>query len=870
MNILFTLTRRYGIGLLLIGCGCGCVVGLLGQPVDTDRAGVPALSVAGEGGYVSSELIYPLDDTPTPQCHASTIVDTPSGLVAAWFGGTREKHQDVGIWVSRQSDGMWSEPVEVVDGSEGEETEYPCWNPVLFQPATGRLMLFYKVGPSPREWWGMVMTSADGGETWSEPRRLGRSDWLGEPNTRLIGPVKNKPVELPDGTILCPSSSEHNEWRVHFERSSDGGETWEVIGPIHDGKTFGAIQPSVLTHPDGRMQVLCRSRQNVIAQSWSTDGGATWSPMSGTELPNPSAGTDAVTLRDGRQLLVYNHTTRRTGGRNMLNVAVSGNGTDWTPMLTLENSDGEYSYPAVIQGRDGMVHVTYTYRRRSVKHVVLDPAKLYPNIVLIYADDLGYGDVQCYNPDRGKIPTPHIDRLAASGMLFTDAHSSSGVCSPSRYSLLTGRYHWRTRLQRGIVGLWGRPLIDPDRLTLGGLLKTRGYRTAIVGKWHLGWDWPIPTERAAIFKAKQKGTDAAPPDEQVAAWREVFSLRIPGGPIDRGFDRYFGTDVPNWPPFCFIQDDRLQGVPSQFLPSSLMGNNLASVQGPALSGWTLTPILPKLADRASELIERSAGSGEPFFLYMPLTSPHTPLAVNDEWKGRSGLNRYADLVMETDAVVGRVMAVLDRAGLSKNTLVIFTSDNGCAPYIGASDLEAAGHFPSGPLRGYKSDVWEGGHRVPFIVRWPGRVRANTRCDQLVQQTDLMATIAEVVNAALPDSAGEDSVSILPLLRGGDAPVRDHGVNQSSSGLTALRQGPWKLIFGSGSGGWSKGGDALPGQLFNLAEDLSESHNRFAERPELVAELTERMARIVAEGRSTPGAKQANDVPVKWSRIPEAK
>ncbi|MCH7728672.1 MAG: exo-alpha-sialidase, partial [Planctomycetes bacterium] len=240
------------------------------------QAELPAVARPGKSGYVHSELIYPLDDKPTPQCHASTIVETKSGLVVAWFGGKHERNADVGIWMSRQEKGKWTKPTQVADGSEGESREYPCWNPVLFQPENGSLMLFYKVGPSPSRWWGMMITSSDGGRSWSGRRRLGESDRIGH----LLGPVKNKPVQLDDGSILCPSSTEHQGWRVHFELTRDLGKTWKVIGPIHDGKEFAAIQPSVLRYADGKLQVLCRSRQGVITQSWSEDGGKTWSKMS--------------------------------------------------------------------------------------------------------------------------------------------------------------------------------------------------------------------------------------------------------------------------------------------------------------------------------------------------------------------------------------------------------------------------------------------------------------------------------------------------------------------------------------------------------------------------------------------------------------
>ena len=342
-------------------------------------AELPEVAQPGKQGYVKSELIYPLEDKPTPQCHASTIVETPAGLVAAWFGGKHEKNPDVGIWVSRHESGGWTKPVEVADGVQSPAKRDPCWNPVLFQPKAGPLMLFYKVGPSPSEWWGLLMTSKDNGKSWSEPRKLGTDPKLGEGNPNLIGPVKNKPIQLADGSILCPSSTEHQGWRVHFERSRDGGKTWEVVGPIHDASKFNAIQPSLLTHPGGKLQILCRTREGVIAQSWSDDGGQTWSQITRAELPNPNAGTDAVTLADGRQVLVYNHTTRKGGfpsGRNMLNVAVSKDGKHWKPILTLERDKGEFSYPAVIQTADGKVHIAYTYQRQSVKHVVLDPQAL--------------------------------------------------------------------------------------------------------------------------------------------------------------------------------------------------------------------------------------------------------------------------------------------------------------------------------------------------------------------------------------------------------------------------------------------------------------------------------------------------------------
>ena len=496
-----------------------------------------------------------------------------------------------------------------------------------------------------------------------------------------------------------------------------------------------------------------------------------------------------------------------------------------------------------------------------------------PNIIVILADDLGYGDVQCYNPQRGKIPTPQIDKLASQGMRFTDAHSSSGVCSPTRYSLLTGRYHWRTRLQSGIVGVFDEPLIAVDRMTIGTLAKQNGYRTAAIGKWHLGWDWPIAKEQRSLLQAsknagtddeaKPKGGPAVATEKQLEFWKSFFSKPIPGGPTSRGFDSYFGTDVPNWPPYCFIENDRTLGIPSEFLAASEFGNNRASQQGPALKDWKLENILPTLGDRAAAFITDAVKQPEPFLLYLPLTAPHTPLAPVEEWKGKSGLNTYADFVMQTDATIGRVLDALEKSGAAGNTLVIFTSDNGCAPYIGAPELEQKGHYPSGPLRGYKSDAWEGGHRVPFLIRWPGKVKPGSLCHQLVEQTDIFRTLADVLGTKLPDNAAEDSFSLLPLMRGEDKPIRENAASASSGGLPAVRLDSWKYIPGPGSGGWGKGGDqSQPVQLYNLADDLGENKNLAAAMPEKVAEMKNLLEKLITDGRSTPGAQQKNDVEVK--------
>ena len=489
-----------------------------------------------------------------------------------------------------------------------------------------------------------------------------------------------------------------------------------------------------------------------------------------------------------------------------------------------------------------------------------------PNIVIILADDLGYGDVQCYNPQRGKIPTPNIDRLAKEGMRFTDAHSSSSVCSPSRYSLLTGRYHWRTRLQSGIVNVFGERLIAPGRLTIAGLAKQAGYRTGCIGKWHLGWDWPIEPENRMFFKqiiAKSDETEdmKAKPEQQVA-WKALFSKAIPGGPTASGFDSYFGTDVPNWPPFCFIENDRTKGIPTEFLPAKDFRVGLASLNGPALTNWKLEDILPSLIDRASEFLTDAAEKKEPFLLYLPLTAPHTPLAVIDKWQRKSKLNAYADFVMETDAMIGRILETLEKTGLAKNTLVIFTSDNGCAKYIGVKELEDKGHFPSGPLRGYKMDEWEGGHRIPFIVRWPGEVRPSSVCNQLVLQADLIATFSSILNQKLPENAGEDSFSFLSLLQGVDQPIRKDAVNCSLSGVFTLRRGDWKLITDSVSAPGIKMGLFKNTRLYNLSDDLGESNNLVKEFPGKVKEMSSYLEQLIMKGRSTEGKDQKNDEEIK--------
>lgn len=339
------------LGTLLFTSGCG-----------TTKQAAPKEPSARSMALVESEFIY--ETAPFPSCHASTLAETKEGLVAAWFGGKHERNPDVGIWFARREASGWTAPVEVANGVQDDQKRFPCWNPVLFQAKDGPLLLFYKVGPSPSRWWGMLITSRDGGRTWGTPRRLPEG---------ILGPIKNKPVLLQDGALLCPSSTENDGWRVHLERTADLGTTWTKIGPLNSSDEFGAIQPSVLFHSSNRLQILCRSRQNVITECWSTDGGNKWGPMMATDLPNPNSGIDAVTLRDGRQLLVYNPTRQ---GRTPLVLGLSTDGKSWRQVVTLEDQSGEYSYPAIIQTRDGLVHITYTWKRQKVRHAVVDPGKL--------------------------------------------------------------------------------------------------------------------------------------------------------------------------------------------------------------------------------------------------------------------------------------------------------------------------------------------------------------------------------------------------------------------------------------------------------------------------------------------------------------
>lgn len=473
-----------------------------------------------------------------------------------------------------------------------------------------------------------------------------------------------------------------------------------------------------------------------------------------------------------------------------------------------------------------------------------------PNIVYILCDDLGYGDVHCLNPE-GKIPTPHLDQLGAAGMTFRDAHSSSAVCTPTRYGVLTGRYNWRSRMKMGVLNGFSPRLIEPDRLTVPAFLKQQGYATACIGKWHLGMNWPHVGG----------GSPGAPDNPKTID----YTRPIEGGPTSLGFDSYYGIAASlDMAPFAFIENDRVTEVPTV--------EKEWVRKGPAAAGFEAIDVLPVLTEKAVGFLNQraaDAAQGKPFFLYLPLASPHTPILPTKEWQGKSGLNSYADFVMQTDAAVGAVLAALDKNGLTENTLVIFTSDNGCSPAAEFPELLAKGHNPSAQFRGTKADIFEGGHRVPFLVRWPGRVKAGSTSDQLICLTDLFATCAGILEQKLPAAAAVDSVSILPALIGeATQPLREAVVHHSINGTFSIRQGPWKLELSADSGGWSnpKPGTAAaaklpPVQLYNLANDVAESRNVQAEHPEIVARLTQLLEKYVADGRSTPGEPQANTGPV---------
>ncbi len=478
-----------------------------------------------------------------------------------------------------------------------------------------------------------------------------------------------------------------------------------------------------------------------------------------------------------------------------------------------------------------------------------------PNILILYADDLGYGDLGCYNSDS-KIPTPNLDALAATGLRFTDGHSSSGICTPSRYALLTGRHHWRKF--HGIVNAFGASAFNAERLTMPEMLQEKGYTTAAIGKWHLGWDW------AAIRK---------PDAEQSGEGRRKFwgpeafdwSQSIPDGPLAHGFDHYFGDTVINFPPYCWIEDDRVTAAPDRIMDTELFKpikeGNWEFRPGPMITGWNPYTNIPTTTQRGVEYIHAQAETDEPFFLYFAWPSPHAPIIPNDEFDGASAAGPYGDFVTETDASAGQLLKALEESGQADNTIVVFSADNGPEKYAYARDANFD-HWSAYPLRGLKRDIYEGGHRVPFLIRWPGVTEAGATNESLVSQIDLMATFADALEFELPSDQAHDSHNLLPLLKGEVDQIRDTHIHNTYEGQWAIRHGDWVLVdhkdgYRSGRvADWETkrkypADDDQPAELYNLTEDLGQRHNLASRYPERVESLRKLMAEIRDRGHSAP-------------------
>ncbi|HOE89056.1 MAG TPA: arylsulfatase [Sphaerochaeta sp.] len=471
-----------------------------------------------------------------------------------------------------------------------------------------------------------------------------------------------------------------------------------------------------------------------------------------------------------------------------------------------------------------------------------------PNVVYLLFDDLGYGDVSAFNPKAG-FKTPRIDRLAKMGMCFTDAHATSAVCTPSRYSIITGRYNWRSTLKSSVLGGYSKPLIAPARRTIANLFRDIGYRTHAVGKWHLGLD--LPTGEGFV---EAPGFAQSGPLEH--------DRPIGGGPTALGFDTFYGISASlDMPPYLYIRNDRFTSAPTRTTRSDGMGYWR---EGPTGEDFIHEEVLDHLTGETLRII--SSGDERPFFLYYALTAPHTPILPDREFRGRSGTNAYGDFVLHCDDVVGRILDAVD-----ENTVVVLTSDNGCSPQADFEELRRFGHHPSHHFRGMKSDIYEGGHRVPYIIVWPGVTRADTVCDRTVSLVDLYATFAEYFGLSLASDEAEDSVSMLNLLEDPDSEAkRTSLIHQSIDGSLSIRKGPWKLELCPGSGGWSP---PVPGsaeekllpamQLYNLDEDIGETTNLIDRHPEVVRRMKAELLTIVRDGRSTPGANQPNEGAAFW-------
>ncbi|MEM9400158.1 MAG: arylsulfatase [Verrucomicrobiota bacterium] len=464
-----------------------------------------------------------------------------------------------------------------------------------------------------------------------------------------------------------------------------------------------------------------------------------------------------------------------------------------------------------------------------------------PNIIFIMADDQGYSEASCYYPES-KIKTPGIDRIAAEGMRFTDAHSSSAVCTPTRYGLLTGRYSWRTKLQEGVLSAGAPCLIANEILTVPELLKEAGYHTALIGKWHLGYQYDMP-EGTKITKVKESYKRHDGTVNKTTRGEAPRGSKVINGPLAHGFDVFKG--------FHYAREMRSWTEQDEVI------ENLDTIH-----------MLPRLAKSSVEYIEeRSKEKETPFFMYVALGSPHTPIVASNEWYEKIGHEYFAFVEQSDDAVV-QILNALDRTGLTEKTLVFFTADNGTSKAAGLEDLKKNGHDVHFLLRGSKADVWDGGHRVPYVVRWPGVIKPGSVSNELICHNNFIATCADILDITLPENAGVDSFSILSVLKGetSNGSTHPYVVHHSVSGGFAIREGDWKFIFGTNSMGWTKGGDDKPSQLYNMAEDIAEQNNLSDTMPEKVSHLTALMEKSIADGRSTPGLQMKNDVPIElWKK-----
>lgn len=476
-----------------------------------------------------------------------------------------------------------------------------------------------------------------------------------------------------------------------------------------------------------------------------------------------------------------------------------------------------------------------------------------PNIVFILADDMGYGDVSCLGGDSSKLNTVNIDRMASEGVAFTDAHSSSSVSTPTRYGILTGRYNWRSSLKNDVLFGYDKALIAPGRETMASMLRKQGYTTAGIGKWHLGWDW----------NNIEAGADSVD-----------FSKPVKNGPTTKGFDYYYGISGSlDMAPYVYVENDMPTCLPDRVTENR--GKYSWWRKGPTGADFIHEQVLPNLVNRACSYISEKAKADQPYFLYLPLPAPHTPILPIDEYRGKSGLGDYGDFVLMVDDMVGKVLDAVKKSGEEDNTIVVFATDNGCSPAVGIKELNSQGHFPNYKYRGHKADLFDGGHRIPCIFKWPAKVKPH-RVNQTVCLTDFYATFAAANGYKLMDSEGEDSYNLLPALLSEKeiAPIREATVHHSINGQFTIRKGKWKLLFSKSSGGWSdpRPGDkkALEGmpsmQLYDLSTDAGETNNVVEQHPEIVKELKALMIRYIDDGRSTPGQPQKNDGDGEWRQV----